>query len=64
MSRSDLEALLKPESLVWMSGTSREALPDVRDWLGGPLSCPGVLGRPYWMSMCGREELSETGRLF
>ena len=40
-------------------GCSREALPDVRDWSGGPHSCPGVDGRYSRMSESGREALLE-----
>ena len=38
-----------------MSGSCREALPDVQKWSGGPPGCPGVVGRPYRMSGSGRE---------
>ena len=38
-----------------MSGSGREALPNVREWLGGPPGCPGVFGRPFRMSGNGRE---------
>ena len=43
-----------------MSGSGREALPDVQEWLGGPPKCAGVVvrpsrvvGRPSWMSESG-----------
>ena len=29
-----------------MSRSGREALPDVQEWSGVPLGCPGVIGRP------------------
>ena len=35
----------------------REALPVVREWLGGPLGCPGVFGRLTRMSESGQEVL-------
>ena len=34
---------------------SREALPDVWEWLRGLLGCSVVVGRPCQMSGCGRE---------
>ena len=40
-----------------MSGSGLEALPDVREWSGGPPECPGVVGRPFRMSRSGREAL-------
>ena len=40
-----------------MSGSVWEALPDVREWSGGPPKCPVVVGRPSQMSGCGREAL-------
>ena len=33
-----------------MSGSGRETLPDVREWLGGHPRCPGVFGRPSRMA--------------
>ena len=33
--------------------SSREALPDVREWSECPLGCPGVVGRPS--RMCGSD---------
>ena len=41
-----------------MSGSSREALPDVLEWSGGPPGCPGVVGRPSLMSESGRDALA------
>ena len=35
----------------------RVALPDVRDWSGGPPGCPGVVGWPFRMSGIGRVAL-------
>ena len=29
-----------------ISGSIREYFPDVREWLGGPPGCPGVVGSP------------------
>ena len=53
-----------------MTGSGRDALPDVRDWLGGPTGClavtgglpgcQGVVGRPSWMSGSGRETLLDV----
>ena len=53
-----------------MSGSGREALSEVREWSGGPLGGPGVVGRlsrmlgvvgrPYRMSESGREALSDV----
>ena len=50
-----------------MSGSGREAPPDVREWSealpdvlersGDPPGCPGVFGWPYRMSGSGRETL-------
>ena len=37
-----------------MSESGRDALPDVREWSGGPPGCPGVVGRPCQMSGSGR----------
>ena len=36
-----------------MSKSGWEALPDVREWLGGPPGCPGVVGRPSRLSGSG-----------
>ena len=33
-----------------MSGSSQEALSEVRQWSGGPPGSPGVVGRPSRMS--------------
>ena len=54
----------------WMSGSGREALPDVwigrealpdiREWLGGPPGCPGGVGRPCRMFRIGNEALSDV----
>ena len=38
-----------------MSGSGREALPDVWDWSGGPPVCPVVLRWHSRMSWSGRE---------
>ena len=40
-----------------MSGSSREALPNVQVWWGVPPKCQGVVGRPSRMSRCGGESL-------
>ena len=60
----------KSEKLSRMSGSGwealldvreyREALSDVREWSGGPPGCPGMVGRPSWMSSSGREALSDV----
>ena len=43
-----------------MSGSYREAFPDVREWLGGPPGCPGEVGKPSRMSRSGRETLQKS----
>ena len=42
-----------------MTGSHREAFPDVREWSGSPTGCPGVVGRPSWMSINGREAIPD-----
>ena len=37
-----------------LSGSGREALPDVQKWSGGPPGCPGVVGWPSQMFESGR----------
>ena len=44
----------------WMSQNGREALPDVRQLLGGPPGYPGVIGRPSRISMSGWEALTNV----
>ena len=46
-----------------MSGSGREALPDVREWLGGPPGCPGVVCSRSQMSGTGQETLSDVWEL-
>ena len=41
-----------------MSGSGREALPDVRERLGGSPGCPGVFGRLSRMASSCQEALS------
>ena len=41
-----------------MSGSGREALPDVREWSRGSLRIPGVVGRASRMSGSGQEALT------
>ena len=43
-----------------MCESGREALPDVREWSDGPPECPGVVGRPSWMSGSGRVALPDV----
>ena len=43
-----------------MSRSGREALPNVREWSGGPPGCPGLVGRPNWMSVSGLEANAEV----
>ena len=43
-----------------MSESGREVLPDVRDWLGDPPRCPGVIERHTQMSASGREALPDV----
>ena len=47
-----------------MSGSGREAIPDVRVRSGGPPGCMGVVGRPFRMSGSGWEAslMSGSGR--
>ena len=47
-----------------MSGSGREALPDVREWLGGPSGCPEVIGRHSRMSGSGWEDLPGDQKAF
>ena len=42
-----------------ISGSGREALPDVWEWSEGPHECLGVVGRPSRMSGSGQEALSD-----
>ena len=41
-----------------MSGSGREALPDVRGKLGGLPGCPGIIGRHFGMSGSGQKTFS------
>ena len=34
-----------------------ETLQELREWSGGPLGCPGVVGRSFLMSGSGRRNL-------
>ena len=43
-----------------MSGSGREALPNVQEWSGGSPGCPGVVGRPSQMSGSGWKALTEV----
>ena len=43
-----------------MSGSGREALPDVQLMSGGPPGCPRAVGRSYWMSGSGPKALSQV----
>ena len=43
-----------------MSAIGREALPDVFDSSEGPRKCPGVVMRPFRMSVIGRKALSDV----
>ena len=44
----------------WMSETGRKTLPDVREWSGGHLGCPRVVGWPSRISGNRREAPSEV----
>ena len=60
MAGSYLEARLYPVVVGGasrMSRSSQEALPDVREWSGGPLGCLGVVRSPPRMCGTGREAL-------
>ena len=43
-----------------MSGSGREALPDVREWSGGPPRCPVVVESHSWMFAICREALPDV----
>ena len=43
-----------------MSGNGRMALPDVREYSGGPHGCPEVVERLCRMSGSGQEALSDV----
>ena len=43
-----------------MTGSDREALPEVREWSGSPPGCPGVVGRPSRKSGILQEFLPEV----
>ena len=43
-----------------MFWSGRKALPDDREWSVGPLRCPGVVGRPSWVSGSGRLALPDV----
>ena len=43
-----------------MSGSCREALPNVQEWSGGIQECPVVVGRPSRMSGSSREALLDV----
>ena len=40
-----------------MSASCQKAIPDVREWSGGPPGCPSVIERPTRMFGSGREAL-------
>ena len=46
-----------------MCRRGREALPDVQEWSGGHLGCPGVVGWPSRMSRSGWEALLDVQQL-
>ena len=43
-----------------MTGSGREILQDVREFLGVSLGCPGVVRRPSRQSGSGRETLQDV----
>ena len=43
-----------------MSGSGREALPNFREWLGGPPGLPAVFGRSSRIFESGRETLPDV----
>ena len=43
-----------------MSGSGREAIPDVWEWSGDLSGCPGVVKRLFRMSGSGREAHSNV----
>ena len=44
-----------------MSGSGREALPDVWEWSGGLPGCPGVFGWPSRMCSSSKVALPDVG---
>ena len=46
-----------------MSGSYRESLTDVREWVGDPPGCPEVFVRSSRMSESGREALLDVRQL-
>ena len=47
-----------------MSGSGRECILNVREWLGDPPGCPAVVGRPFRMSGSSRETLQNVWSAF
>ena len=43
-----------------MSGSSREAFSEFREWSEGPPECPGVVERPSRISRSGLEALPDV----
>ena len=43
-----------------MFGSSRETLPDVPEWSGGPSGCPVLVGLPFRMSGSGQQSLPDV----
>ena len=43
-----------------MSGSGREALPNVQEWSGVPLGSPEVVGRPSRMYGSGQDALPDV----
>ena len=43
-----------------MTVSGQEAIPEVREWSGGPSRYPGLVGKLTRMSESGREALSEV----
>ena len=46
--------------LYRMSGSGRKAIPNVREWSGDSLGCPGVVGWPSQLPRSGLEILSDV----
>ena len=60
MSGCVWEWLGGPARCLGVSGSGREALPDVGEWSVDPPLSPRLVGRPSWMFGSGREVLPDV----
>ena len=60
MSGSPTECSVVDGWLSWMSGSGREALPDVREWSEVSRGSLGVVGWPSRMAESGREAFPDV----